>query len=109
MSSLSKSLYKDLTVRLEELEASDYEENEDLDPTSSEELFFTDIQSETKIRLYRDEKFKAFLKGYLKTKHNIQKDKITNKYSEKVYRNMYNKNVSPNKKGAFIHQDSLPS
>lgn len=98
MSRLDKGLLKDLSTHLGKLEESDYEDNDNEEvSTLPEKLLFPDLQGEPQMRLYRNEEWKKFLRGFLENRHNIKKEKISNKYSEKVYRNMYSKNVLSNK------------
>jgi hypothetical protein len=53
-------------------------------------------KDEPKVKLYENEDFKAFLKNYIAKKYNKKKEKITNKYSEQLYRKMYKAYVVPN-------------
>src|SRR5688500_10442377 len=95
---LTKNLKADLASHLINLEDVDVEEIEEVEISTPEKLYTSDIQDEAKMKLYRNAEFKKFLQGFLEKKHNIKKEKIKNRYSEKVYRSMYTKNVLPNKK-----------
>ena len=96
---IDRDTQKNLSVHLSNLDESDYEDEDDssMAMAKEEDILFVNPAEEPKMRLYRSEEFKKFLKGYLLHKHNITREKVTNKYSEKVYRSMFDKNISASK------------
>jgi len=99
MSRLDKDIQKNLSLHLSNLEESDYQDEDDasMAAMAQEDILFSNPNDEPKMKLYRSEEFKKFLRGYLLHKHKITREKITNKYSEKVYRSMFEKNISASK------------
>jgi len=99
MSRLDRGLKNDLSFHLNDLEESDYlDEDASTSLTALDNLLTGEIaEGEPKMTLYKNEEFKKFLREYLLKKHNIKKEKMSNKYCEKVYRSMYSKNVMPKK------------
>lgn len=96
MSRLEKGIRNELATHLNNLEDIDYEDDDTPDLTS-EDLLLHQIHNEDKMRLYRTPEFKQFLRDFLENKHKIKKEKLSNKYCEKVYRSMYSKIVLPNR------------
>jgi len=96
---LDKDIQKNLTFHLSNLEESDYNDEDDttLGPIPQEEILLSNPDEEPKMKLYRSEEFKKFLRNYLLHKHKVTREKIGNKYSEKVYRSMFYKNIAPSK------------
>ncbi len=95
MNPFDQDFYLQLTNHLNALEESDYEEKDE-GFIVGEPNQILQIKDENKVKLYQAADFKNFLKSYLKKKYNKEKEKITNKYSERIYRNMYIKNVLTN-------------
>ena len=96
MSRLEKGIRNELASHLNNLEDIDYEDDDTPD-LLGEDLLLGKALNEDKMRLYRTPEFKQFLRDFLENKHKIKKEKVSNKYSEKVYRSMYSKIVLPNR------------
>lgn len=79
----------------DELEAEGYE-------VTPEALLNPNIKDEEKVKLYRKKKFHEFLKDYLRQQFKKDKAKLSHAYCEKVYRNMYEKNVEPNPQVSYF-------
>jgi hypothetical protein len=96
MKAFDQDFYLQMTNHLNSLEESDYDED-DSGLVIGETNQLTEISEENKAKLFTTPEFKNFLQSYLKKKYNKEKQKITNKYSERIYRNMYAKNVLTNR------------
>jgi len=91
--------YLQLVNSLNTLPAVEFEENdhrfEVANPTFS---IVPDavIATETKKKLYASQEFKKFLKEYIEKKFSLKKENISDEYSERIYRRMYDKGLRDN-------------
>ena len=77
---------------INDIEDPDDLENEEYEITP-ESLLNPTINEQEKVKPYRKKKFHTFLKDYLKKTYNKDKDKLSHRFCEKVYRELYMENV----------------
>ena len=91
--------YLQLVNSLNTLPAHEFEENdhsfEVTKPTFSA-VPDSVIATETKKKLYASQEFKKFLNEYLERKFKVKKENMSNEYSERIYRRMYDKGLRDN-------------
>ena len=99
MNLFDSEFYLQLVNHLYSLNDSDFEEDpfniDAIVPTFSVIPEVT-IANETKKKLYSSSEFKRFLREFIERRFKVKKDRITDAYSEKIYRKIYDRDLVKN-------------